>query len=222
LTPFGTAHIVQVDTKDEHQILLTLDQAPPTGVRDGVDAIENVTLTPEVEIKGCHVSRIPTRGFLLTSRRKTLVEDNTFTHLPDASILVADDANGWMESGVVRDVTIRGNHFIGDLGPVIQVAPGLRQLDPNNAVHENITITKNDFQVVRCPEIRISSLKGLNVTDNTFTKEPGANGSLLELSGCHQVSITGNEGMDRGAFISIHETKESEVNAQSEFRVSKE
>ena len=82
------------------------------------DVLENVTWIPEVEIRGCRVSRIPTRGFLITTRRRVLVEDNEFPGTHMSAILLEDDARGWYESGCVRDMPIRGNRFIRRGEPV--------------------------------------------------------------------------------------------------------
>ena len=54
------------------------------------------------------------------------------------SIFIADDARNWFESGMVRDVLIWGNHFVDDALPVIGIKPEVKQVDPQNPVHENI------------------------------------------------------------------------------------
>jgi hypothetical protein len=36
----------------------------------------DITWTPEVDIRGCKIMHIPTRGFLITTRRPVVVEDN--------------------------------------------------------------------------------------------------------------------------------------------------
>ena len=89
------------------------------------------------------MSRIPTRGFLITTRRRVLVEDNEFLNTHMSAILVEDDARGWYESGCVRDMTIRGNRFIRCGEPVIHINP--RNTVANDSVHRNIRIENNEF-----------------------------------------------------------------------------
>ena len=54
-------------------------------------SVENVTWTPEVEIRNNYFSRIPTRGILVTTRRKVVIEDNVFYRIPMSGVLVSDD-----------------------------------------------------------------------------------------------------------------------------------
>lgn len=85
----------------------------------------------------------PTRGILLTTSGKTVIAHNTFIKIPMASILIADDARSWFESGPVCDVTIRNNRFIDCSSPVILIAPeNDKDLGP---VHSGIRILDNDF-----------------------------------------------------------------------------
>ena len=72
-----------------------------------------------------------------------MVEGNTFQRCQMASILIEDDASGWFESGPVRDLTIRGNRFIG-CG--IQINPHASSFVKGEPVHENIRVTGNHFE----------------------------------------------------------------------------
>jgi hypothetical protein len=81
------------------------------------------------------------RGFLLTTRGKVLVEGNTFHRCKMPAILIEGDANNWYESGSIRDMTIRGNTFIG-CG--IAINPHVRSGD--DPVHKNIRIVDNTFK----------------------------------------------------------------------------
>ena len=120
--PTAPNRVIEARMLDPKELLLTLEKPVPDEFREN-DVLENVTWTPEVEIRGCKVSRIPTRGFLITTRRKVLVEDNEFLATHMSAILVDDDARSWFESGCVRDMTIRGNRFIRCGEPVININP---------------------------------------------------------------------------------------------------
>jgi hypothetical protein len=102
-----------------------------------------VTWSPEVEMAGCRVVRTPTRGFLITTRRRVLFAGNGFIGLRHA-IHVEGDAGKWHESACVRDTTIRGNRFVRMKGEAICIPP------PDFTVHRNIRILGNTF--VDCRE----------------------------------------------------------------------
>lgn len=117
---------------------------------------ENVTYTPEVVIRNCTFRQVPTRGILCTTRKKVLIEGNTFKNMSMATIFLSNDSDEWYESGPIRDMTIRNNEFyissIGrtwwDYAPPIYIHPvtkggGLPSED--NPIHKNITIEGNSF-----------------------------------------------------------------------------
>jgi hypothetical protein len=68
LQTYGQNRVVEVEQLSPTDLLLTLAKpAPAPGGLAETDALENLTWTPQVEIADCHVSHIPTRGFLLTT-----------------------------------------------------------------------------------------------------------------------------------------------------------
>jgi hypothetical protein len=137
LETFAANRVTAVEMVDDREQLLTLESPVPPDWRDG-DVIENVTWTPAVEVTGCQVRRIPTRGFLITTRRPVVVAGNEFVGMRCA-IHVEGDASKWYESGCVRDMTIRGNRFVRVAEPV-----GLRP--PDSSVHRNIRIEENHLE----------------------------------------------------------------------------
>ena len=83
-----------------------------------------------------------------------------------SAILVEDDAEGWYESGPIRDLTIHNNKFIqcGQNGhPVIWINPHNGNSDPALPVHEQIRILDNDFDG---GGVSAKSVKGLTITGN--------------------------------------------------------
>lgn len=71
--------------------------------------VENITYTPEVKIHDNVFKETPTRGILVTTRKKVTIENNLFDGMGMAGICISNDAQSWYESGPTRDVTIRGN-----------------------------------------------------------------------------------------------------------------
>lgn len=169
------------------EMLLTLENPLPEGIREN-DVLENVTWTPEVEIRGCKVSRIPTRGFLITTRRPVLVEDNEFRATQMSAILIEDDAAGWFESGCVRDMMIRKNRFLDCGEPAVHINP--RNTVANPAVHQNIRIQDNEFVLRGTTAIKAHSTTGLHITGNKIHSPAKPGGPpVIETSGCAEVVI---------------------------------
>ena len=159
------------------------------GLRADNVAIENVTWTPEVEIRGNYFARIPTRGILVTTRRHVVIEQNTFFRMPMASILIADDARSWYESGSARDVTIRHNKFVECSSPVLLLWPENDRYD--GPVHRNIYVTHNDISFMD-PEhpivLRAHAIENLNVSKNHYkTSRPIAD--LFQITDCTNTVI---------------------------------
>lgn len=142
------------------EMIVVLNKEIPTAVSSLSNVVvENVTWTPEVEITGNRFSRIPTRGILLTTRKKSLIENNIFYGMQMSAILVADDAMSWYESGPVHDLTIRRNTFLQCGGPIILIAPEYRKYEGH--VHKNILIEENIFES-NDPNVLAIYAKGIN------------------------------------------------------------
>lgn len=189
------ARVKAVERIDDYEILLTLDRA----VNDNVKAaeyvsVENVTWTPEVEIRNNYFSRIPTRGILVTTRRKVVIEDNVFYRIPMSGVLVSDDARGWYESGPVRDVTIRRNLFMECGSPVIAVMPENDRYE--GAVHRNVRIEANRFVIRQGSEaVSARATDGLIIRDNYISVAgdgPVSPDAFFRTEDCKDVTISGN------------------------------
>ena len=192
LLSLSSAKVKKAEMKNEREITITLDKPVTSKAKETEGlVIENVTYTPEVEIRGNYFSRIPTRGILVSPRRKVIIEDNTFFRMQMSGILIADDARSWFESGMVRDVTICNNDFIECGGPVIFIAP---ENDRNEGyVHRNITIANNRFRLTGTDAISAKSVDGLKITDNLFlTPKASTTEELIKTRECKDVTIEGN------------------------------
>lgn len=192
LLSLSSAKVKKAEMKNEREITITLDKPVTSKVKETEGlVIENVTYTPKVEIRGNYFSRIPTRGILVSTRRKVIIEDNTFFRMQMSGILIADDARSWFESGMARDVTIRNNDFIECGGPVIFIAP---ENDRNEGyVHRNITIANNRFRLTGTDAISAKSVDGLQITNNLFlTPEVMKIEDLIKTRECKDVTVNGN------------------------------
>jgi hypothetical protein len=198
LMPLGTAKLktATLINKKEMEIEVEGDVAP--FVKAGL-CIENLSWTPEVIIRNSRFERTNTRGLLITTRRKVLIEQNVFYHTGMFPILIADDASSWFESGAVRDVTIRNNVF-EDCGynsgsGAINIAPENHELIIGDMVHHNIRIENNLFKMINNSVLSARSVDHLLFTGNTITcSDPSIKQKefLINLTACKNVTIKNN------------------------------
>ncbi len=156
--------VTAVKRQSDREWLVTLDGPIPRFEKD--DVLDNITWYPDLTARGNCVSMDPVRGFLLSTRGKVVVEDNTFYRCHMAGILIGDDASSWFESGPVRDMVIRKNKFI-ECG--ISISPHCKILKPGEPVHENIRIVDNSFDG---GGIQAQGVGRLTITGNKSTGGP--------------------------------------------------
>ncbi|MCP4313988.1 MAG: right-handed parallel beta-helix repeat-containing protein [Bacteroidetes bacterium] len=187
----GLNRVKDAELLDPKEILITLENDLPLALEPG-DVIENVTWTPEVEIRGCHVSWIPTRGFLLATRKKVVVEENVFLATHMSAILLGIDANKWFESGFVRDMSIRNNKFIRCAEPVIHIEP--RNVRANSSVHQNIKIENNQFILRNELILNAKSASNISISGNTIVSGKKLNDEAVVItSDCSHMEMGQNQ-----------------------------
>lgn len=159
--------VVDSEQLNNYEWLVMLDREVES--LDLVDgrAVENVSATPMLRVSRCYFTLVPTRGILVTTRRKVEIVDNVFDRIPMPAIHISDDARGWYESGPVRDVTIRGNKFVECGSPVISVRPEISR--ESGAVHSGIRIIENKFEMIGGRAIEVSGSEGVEVSGNKIT-----------------------------------------------------
>jgi hypothetical protein len=169
LMPLGTAKLKAAKLISKHEMEIEVDGTLPSFVKADL-CIENLTWTPEVIIQNSRFERTPTRGLLVTTRRKVVIQNNTFYHTGMFPILIADDALSWFESGAVQDVTIRNNSFeecgYNSGSGAIQIAPENHELLPGKMVHRNISIINNTFKMTNEAVVSARSTDRLVFTGN--------------------------------------------------------
>ncbi|ACU61838.1 right-handed parallel beta-helix repeat-containing protein [Chitinophaga pinensis] len=178
-----------VERINDKEFLLTLSKPVAAEVKPG-DAVENVSATPEVWIHRTTITRIPTRGILTTTRRKVLIENNRFENIRMSGIFINDDASGWFESGMVKDVTIRKNEFLHCGEPVISVHPE-NTVSGNTAVHSNITVSGNSFWLHSARLLEAKSTSNIKITGNNLYHASSVD-SVLKFVDCSGVFVSGN------------------------------
>lgn len=219
-----TSYAVVNDVKriSNRVVEVTLDREIPQGVVIGHDCLENMTCTPEVEIRRCRFMHTNTRGTLMTTPRRVVIADNTYIKTGMSAILIEGDASGWFESGPVCDVLIENNTFIdcgytgGPANAVIALHPSNTVIDPERPVHRNVRILNNRFETFGNPALYAKSSADVRFEGNEVSvnhpdlrapRKPRAydhadrrfTGKPFILVGCKDVTLEGNriEGYDR-------------------------
>lgn len=194
LLPSASFRVKNVEKINLREWRITLDRPVPSSLKDvGKWVVENISYTPEVLIRHNLFFHIPTRGILVTTRNKVLIDGNVFFRPQMSSILIADDARSWFESGAVKEVTIRNNRFIEGNHPLILIAP---ENDENRGcVHGNIRIENNYFQMKEMqPAINAKSVEQLIIEHNNFQlPESGTLEQLVQTKECGSVSVQANQ-----------------------------
>lgn len=192
----GKTTVISSERISAREILLTVgNKLPETIINHKNLVVENVTWTPEVKITNNFFSRIPSRGILVSTRRKTLIENNIFYGMQMSGILIADDALSWYESGMVKDVTIRGNRFIDCGTPVICIEPENKIHE--GAVHRNIKIENNIFKIKNTGDfaVQAKSVDGLHISNNLFLIKNDHTGdidNLIKTKDCINIETENN------------------------------
>ncbi len=176
LSTIGTAEVASFSAKNETEFEISFKNALPQNLVVG-NALENLTWTPDVSITNSFFGNCRARGLLVTTPGKVLIEKNVFESSGSA-ILIAGDANGWFESGGVKDVVIRNNVF-NDVcltamyqfsEAIISIYPEIPKLTSIQPFHRNIRIEKNTFNPFDFPVLYAKSTEGLFFNDNIIRR----------------------------------------------------
>ena len=115
------------------------------------------------------MTRIITRGILVTTGGKVRITDNDFDSTSMHSILISDDAKYWFESGPVNDVEIAKNRFGRCKGYNVQVLP--ENVTHKGAVHKNIYIHDNVMESGNEGGFYFKSADGVIIENNKSDRD---------------------------------------------------
>lgn len=145
--------------------------------------LESTDAMPEIRIAGCQLGNNRGRGILVSSSRKTVIENNRI-YSSGNGISIGGCSRAYMEGGAVRDVTIRGNHFDdcaysgGCYG--ISILPYEIIKTRTTPYHRNIRIEGNRFTLAHPRMIRAGLTAGLVIDGNEFVITDKAAGNQPE------------------------------------------
>ncbi len=125
--------------------IITFNENIPENIKVG-DLIENLCAYPEFTVRNCDISRNRARGLLLSTPKKTVIENNYF-HTEMEALLIPVESGHWYESGSVTNLVIRNNTFqdCNHSGFNRGVIRFKTDDDNDNIAFRNIRIIENKF-----------------------------------------------------------------------------
>lgn len=175
----GTAIIEKSELLNEYEILLTVSNV--NDAKTGI-VIEDTDACPNLEFENNIMTRIITRGLLITTRGKVNISNNNFISTTMSGILLSDDAKSWYESGMCRDVTISKNVFEYCGQTPILIKPENRVYA--GAVHKNIKLTENTFKNYKGYCIKAKNTDGIFIKENKFS-----NNKKIKSKNCNNIVL---------------------------------
>lgn len=232
----ATGTINKFEPLNKTEFIIELSAPLPTGIESGY-VIENLSCTPDAEIRNCHFGSCRARGLLVSTPGKVIIENCIFESSGSA-ILIAGDANAWYESGAVKDVLIRNNDFRYPCNSsnyqfceaVISIVPEIPTLEQKFPYHRNIRITGNTFHLFDYPILFARSVDGLAFSGNTLIRDTTYQPCHyrkegITLEACKSVVISNNKiiGNVLGKTVKFEKMKSSDIkiNGNPFFKKSK-
>lgn len=173
----STAVIEKSELLNEYDIRLTVSNTDKARVGN---VIEDISACPDLEFENNYMTRIITRGLLITTRGKVNVKNNHFVSTTMSGILLSDDAKSWYESGMCKDVTIENNTFDYCGQTPILIKPENRVYA--GAVHKNIKLIGNTFRNYSGYCISAKDTDGVLIKNNNFS------GKKIKAKNCNNIS----------------------------------
>jgi hypothetical protein len=219
MSTIGTGIVESFKALSPELFEITFNEPIPAEIEVG-DALENLTCTPDVVISNSFFGSNRARGILMTTPGKVVIENNIFESSGSA-ILISGDANGWYESGAVKDVLIRNNIFNDPCMSsmyqfcegIISIYPEIPKPDPSKPFHRNVRIENNEFHPFDYPVIYAKSVDGLIIKGNQIIRsyrfQPfHSSKSTFKFDLCRNIQVTGNtfEGEIPGRNIKLINT----------------
>lgn len=171
IAPKGSNRVAEYRKINEVYAQVRFEEPVGPDVAAG-DGLENMSWYPELTFRNNVVRNNRARSILLSSGRKMVVENNTFSSMM-TSILFEGDLDHWYESGAVSEVVIRNNTFLdccygGNKASVIWVNPHVKSKPKKVYYERNIVIEENLFKSFDRSVLRACSVDGLVFRDNVI------------------------------------------------------
>ncbi|MDR1330956.1 MAG: endo-alpha-N-acetylgalactosaminidase family protein [Tannerella sp.] len=209
---------------DVETMEIEFEQPLPAAIKAG-DGLENLTWTPDVDIRNSFFGSCRARGILISTPGRVVIEQNIFES-SGSPVLIAGDANYWYETGAVKEVLIRRNTFRAPCltsmyqfcEAVISICPEIPEVNPSLPYHRNITVTDNEFHLFDYPLLYALSVENISFTNNRLIRDhsytpwhPRKDGLTFEA--CRKITVRNNilEGDIPGTRIALPKTPAHEL-----------
>jgi hypothetical protein len=197
------------DTKQERTLVKFRD-ALPAGVGEGT-VLWNLSTSPAVRIRNCHVHGNRARGMLLQTR-DVVLDGCTFEDVSGAGLQICTDARDWWESLGSRDVTVKNcvfrrcNFGVARRAAALDLFSDLAGGRPSAAgVHQRVKILDCTFEENAGAAMHIGSADGVEIRGNRI-----AHRSLpvVLIVNSRNVTVSGNGGLPEKGGIEIRGSSE--------------
>jgi hypothetical protein len=220
LKPYAALKVKSVVSLNAENMEITFTER----VKDLLQAnsvADNLTWQADLLMKNTTVRRNRARTMLISTGGNVVVENNDFQTCTFASILFEGDGTFWHESGPVRNVIIRNNHFrdfglAGGNAPLIQCSARVKfEGEPTYYYHHNILIENNICEVFSRMVANISFVDGFVFRGNTIQQSPAyplasMDGPVFSFKASRNILIEKNEYLwDQEATIQADEWTEN-------------
>lgn len=168
--PKFTSKVKSIDFINERYYTITFEDDISERVTNDF-VLENLDWYPELTITNCIIADNRARGILLSTPKKTIVENNYFSTMMSA-ILIPVELSWWYESGQAQDVLIRNNKF-GDCcygGSPHSVISIHTSLDKKDYIFGEIVIDQNEFSQFDSAILKANGVEELQFTNNKISK----------------------------------------------------
>lgn len=173
---YAKAKVNKVARINKDYTLITLTEDLLDKVKEN-DGVENLTWNANFHMKNCVLRANRARGLLISTPGEVIIEENTIS-VPGAAIKISGDVNSWYESGAVKKVLIKNNHFIdcNYCSPawgrgIIDIDPEIKEPERyDEFYHKNIRIENNTFKTFNIGVVSGYSVENLIFKDNKLCR----------------------------------------------------
>jgi hypothetical protein len=165
----GCTHIESIVEFDYKYVIVKFKEPIPEDAKVGM-VVSNLTKELDiVELRNIITGKNRPRGFLITTAAKVIIEGCAFYN-SDCAVDFTGDANYWYESGPVRDVTIRNNHFFNCGHAFFSAAICIRPvvMEGHIPYHSGIKVYDNVFEGFTPAMIEGHHAKDVEFYNNTY------------------------------------------------------
>ncbi len=167
--PYNKITLKSIQKINSRYHIITFNEKLPEKLEAG-DLIENLSAYPELLVQNCTISGNRARGLLLSTPKKTVIENNFF-HTEMEALLIPVESGHWYESGSATNLVIRNNTFqdCNHSGYDRGIIRFETDDDNENIAFRNIEIIDNKINHFDNLFLEISNTDGLLFKGNTIT-----------------------------------------------------